>query len=116
MTSTPRSGRFRFTLTRQILIGLSLGAMLGRLTPDFAVALQPISELFLHLIQMVLGPLLLTTLVAGIAGTSAKVVGRLGVKAIIWFELATTVALFIGMAVANLVQPGAGVGLAQDAS
>lgn len=116
MTRSPRLGRFRFTLTRQILFGLSLGAMLGRLTPDFAVSLKPISEIFLHLIKMVLGPLLLTTLVAGIAGTSAKVVGRLGVKAIVWFELATTVALFIGMAVANVVQPGAGVGLAQDAS
>src|SRR5262245_39440695 len=112
----PLDRRFRFTLTHQILLGLVVGCLLGWLAPHVAVSLKPISQLFLKLIKMVLAPLLLTTLVAGIAGAGAKMVGRLGVKAILWFEAATTVALFIGMAAANLVQPGAGVALKADAA
>jgi proton glutamate symport protein len=65
---------------------------------------------------MVLGPLLITTLVVGIAGAGGKMVGRLGLKAILWFEAATTVALFVGLAAANLVRPGAGVTLAAAAA
>src|ERR1041384_6357990 len=108
MTTPQRPGRFRFTLTHQILLGLVLGCLIGWLWPSAATSLKPISQLFLRLIKMILGPLLVTTLVAGIAGTGAKVVGRLGLKAIIWFELATTAALFLGMAAANLVKHGAG--------
>src|SRR5262245_59071649 len=93
MTDTPTAGRFRFTLTHQILLGLVIGILLGWLAPSFAVTSKPIAQLFLRLIRMILGPLLLTTLVAGIAGAGGKMVGRLGLKAIIWFELATTVAL-----------------------
>src|SRR5262245_21177702 len=114
MTDTP-AGRFRLTLTHPMLLGLVLGCLLGWLVPGFATSLKPIAQLFLRLIKMIIGPLLLTTLVAGIAGAGGKMVGRLGLKAIIWFEIATTVALFLGMAVANLVQPGAGVTLAGDA-
>jgi proton glutamate symport protein len=72
------------------------------------VSLAWISKLFLRLIKMVISPLLLTTLVVGIAGAGGKVVGRLGLKAILWFEAATTVALFVGLGAANLVRPGAG--------
>jgi len=104
--------RFRVTLTHQILVGLVLGCLLGWLAPSAAIALKPISQIFLRLIKMVLGPLLLTTLIAGIAGTGGKLVGRLAFKAILWFELATTVALAIGMATANLIRPGVGVALA----
>jgi proton glutamate symport protein len=114
MTTPQRPGRFRFTLTHQILLGLVLGCLIGWLFPSFATSLKPISQLFLRMIKMILGPLLVTTLIAGIAGTGAKVVGRLGLKAIIWFEVATTAALFIGMAAANLVKPGAGVDLPHD--
>lgn len=115
-TQPPGDRRFRLTLTHQIFLGLVIGCLIGWLFPAFGVSLKPISQLFLRLIKMILGPLLLTTLVAGIAGTGAKVVGRLGLKAILWFELATTVALFIGMAAANLFKPGAGVTLADGAS
>lgn len=116
-TDTPRPGRrFRITLTHQILVGLALGCLIGWLWPSVAIELKPVSQVFLRMIKMVLGPLLLTTLVAGIAGAGVKVVGRLGLKAIVWFELATTVALFIGMAAANLVQPGVGAALPRDAS
>jgi proton glutamate symport protein len=116
MPDTPAAGRFRFTLTHQILVGLLVGCLIGWLAPRFGVSLNPIAQLFLKLIKMLIGPLLFTTLVAGVAGAGAKMVGRLGLKAILWFEAATTVALFLGMAVANLVQPGAGVTLAGDTS
>ena len=116
MTTPQAPGRFRFTLTHQIVLGLVVGCLIGWLAPSFATSLKPISTVFLRMIKMILGPLLVTTLIAGIAGTGAKVVGRLGVKAIIWFEIATTVALFIGMAAANLVKPGAGVDLPHDAA
>src|SRR3954454_10270353 len=114
MTDTPAAGRFRFTLTHQILVGLVVGCLIGWLAPSFGVSLTPIAQLFLKLIKMLIGPLLFTTLVAGVAGAGAKMVGRLGLKAILWFELATTIALFLGMAVANLVKPGAGVTLVAD--
>jgi proton glutamate symport protein len=116
MTTPQPPGRFRFTLTHQIVLGLIVGCLIGWLAPSFAISLKPISTVFLRMIKMILGPLLVTTLIAGIASTGAKVVGRLGLKAIIWFEIATTVALFIGMAAANLVKPGAGVDLPHDAS
>lgn len=115
MTATPApSRRFRLTLTHQILLGLVVGCLIGWLAPTFATSLKPIAQLFLRLIKMLVAPLLISTLIAGIGGISAKVVGRLGVKALIWFELATTVALFIGMAVANLIRPGAGVNLVAE--
>lgn len=105
---TERPG-FRLTLTHQILLGLVVGAALGALVPDFAVKLAPISKLFLRLIKMVVAPLLLTTLVAGIAGAGGKMAGRLGARALTWFLAATTLALMIGMLAANLVEPGAGI-------
>jgi proton glutamate symport protein len=117
MTDAPApERRFRFTLTHGIVVGLVIGGLLGWLTPEFAVSLKWISTLFLKLIKMVLAPLLLTTLVVGVAGAGGKMVGRLGLKAILWFEAATTVALFVGLAAANLARPGAGVNLAAAAA
>jgi proton glutamate symport protein len=115
-SNTNERRRFRITLTQQIMIGLVVGCLIGWLFPSVGASLRPVSQLFLRLIKMIIGPLLLTTLVAGLAGAGAKMVGRLGLKAIIWFEIATTVALFIGLGAANLVQPGLGVDLAHDAS
>jgi proton glutamate symport protein len=100
--------RFRITLTHFILVGLVLGCLIGWLAPGFGVALKPLSDLFLRLIKMILAPLLFTTLVAGIAGTGVGKVGWLLLKAIVWFELATTVALFVGLLAANVIKPGAG--------
>jgi proton glutamate symport protein len=114
--SPPPDRRFRVTLTHQILLGLVLGCLIGWLFPSFATSLDPISKIFLRMIRVLVGPLLFTTLVAGLAGAGAKLVGRLGLKAILWFELATTVALFIGVATANLVQPGAGAQAAGTAA
>ncbi len=112
----PKSRRFRLTQTHQIIIGLVLGGLIGWLFPQVGVALRPISQLFLRLIKMIIGPLLFCTLVAGLAGAGAKMAGRIGLKAIIWFEVATTLALFIGLGAANLFHPGAGVALAADPS
>jgi proton glutamate symport protein len=108
----PERRGFRFTLTHQIAVGLAIGCLVGALAPDAATQLKPVSDLFLRLIRMVLGPLLFTTLVAGLAGAGGKLAGRVGLKAIVWFELATTAALAVGLAVGNLVTPGAGANLA----
>jgi proton glutamate symport protein len=115
MTTPQRPApRFRFTLTHQILLGLVLGCLIGWLFPSAALSLKPVSQVFLRLIRMVVAPLILTTLVVGIAGAGVKMVGRLWIKAIIWFELATTVALFLGMVAANLIKPGTGIDLPRD--
>ncbi|MFL5300962.1 MAG: dicarboxylate/amino acid:cation symporter [Anaeromyxobacteraceae bacterium] len=106
--------RFRISPTQQIIIGLVLGVLIGWLLPTFGVALKPVGQLFLRLIKMIVGPLVLTTLIAGLAGAGGKMAGRVGLKALIWFEAATTLALFIGLGAANLVHPGTGVGLAVD--
>jgi proton glutamate symport protein len=98
------------SLTLQIFIGLVAGIALGALSPDLAVAIRPLADLFLRMIKMIIAPLIFSTLVVGIAGTGdLRAVGRIGVKAIVWFELATTVALAIGLILVNILQPGAGV-------
>jgi proton glutamate symport protein len=100
------------SLTLQIFIGLVAGIALGALWPDVAVAIRPLADLFLRMIKMIIAPLIFSTLVVGIAGTGdLRAVGRIGVKAIVWFELATTVALVIGLVLVNVLQPGAGVAL-----
>ena len=106
-----RSSRFP-GLTTQIFIGLLIGVVLGWLAPDFAVGIKPLADLFLRMIKMIIAPLLFSTLVVGIAGTGdLKTMGRIGFKAIVWFELATTVALVIGLVLVNSLKPGAGVTL-----
>jgi proton glutamate symport protein len=98
--------------TRWILAGLLLGCALGAVVPEVAVELKPVAQLFLRMIKMLIGPLLFTTLVSGVAGAGAKMVGRLAVKSILWFELATTVALLVGLLAAYVAHPGDGVALA----
>jgi proton glutamate symport protein len=96
--------------TVQIFIGLIAGIVLGALWPEAGVAIKPLADLFLRMIKMIIAPLLFATLVVGIAGTGdLKAMGRIGLKAILWFELATTVALVIGLGAMNLFQPGVGV-------
>jgi proton glutamate symport protein len=99
-------------LTTQIFIGLAVGIAIGHVWPDLGVAIRPLADLFLRLIKMILAPLIFSTLVIGIAGTGdLKSVGRIGLKAIVWFELATTIALVIGLVLVNVIRPGAGVAL-----
>jgi Na+/H+-dicarboxylate symporter len=104
------------TLTQQIFVGLALGILAGWFVseyhPTWAPIFRPFSQLFLRLIKMIIAPLIFSTLVAGIAGAGHfKVVGRMGLRAIIYFEIVTTLALLIGLATVNVMRPGVGVNL-----
>ena len=113
---TPSPPRRGLTLTKQIFIGLVLGIIVGAIVdathPEYAIYFRPFSQLFLRLIKMVIAPLIFATLVAGIAGAGHfKVVGRMGLRALIYFEIVTTLALVIGLVAVNLTKPGVGVNL-----
>jgi proton glutamate symport protein len=99
-------------LTTQIFIGLLLGIAVGYVWPNFGVAIKPLADAFLRMIKMIIAPLIFSTLVVGIAGTGdLRSMGRIGLKAIVYFEIATTVALFLGLALVNLFKPGAGLAM-----
>ena len=104
---------YRPSLTIQILIGLVLGGVIGWLRPDWGNAVYFLRDIFINLIKAIIAPLVFSTIVAGIAGAGAlRKVGRMGIKALIYFELVTTAALFIGLGVVNITKPGVGVTLA----
>ena len=97
-------------LTIAIFVALFLGIIVGWLYPDFAVRLHVLAEIFLRMVKMIIAPLLFATLVVGIAGHGdIKTLGRLGVKTIVYFEIVTTFALFIGLGFANLFKSGIGM-------
>jgi len=101
------------SLTTQILIGLVLGGLVGYLSPDWGNKIYFLRDIFLNLIKSIIAPLIFSTLVVGIAGGGdLKKVGRMGVKALLYFEIVTTIALFIGLGIVNLTKPGTGVTLA----
>src|SRR5438093_8535343 len=103
----------KISLTWKILIGLALGILLGYFFPKTGQQVRPLSLLFLNLIKSIIAPLIFSTLVIGIAGTGdIKQVGRIGVKSLVYFEIVTTFALFIGLAAVNITKPGVGVSLA----
>jgi aerobic C4-dicarboxylate transport protein len=94
----------------QVLIAIVIGVLLGHYYPGFAVQLKPLGDGFIKLIKMMIAPIIFCTIVTGIAGMqNAKKVGRVGLKAIIYFEVVTTVALIIGLLVINVLRPGAGM-------
>ena len=100
----------RRSLTTWIFAGMLIGAMIGHDWPHAAAHLQILSTIFLRLIKTIVAPLIFATLVVGIAGHSnLKQVGRMGIKALVYFEVITTLALFIGLAAINLSQAGAGI-------
>jgi proton glutamate symport protein len=106
----------RISLTAWILIGLFAGIAFGAAFPKAAVQLGLLGTIFLRLIKSIIAPLLFGTLVCGIAGTgNVKTMGRIGGKAILYFEIVTTVALFVGLGAVNLIQPGVGVALQKGA-
>lgn len=112
----PAVRRRGITLTQQIFIGLAIGIVVGafvdRFHPEWAAYFRPFSQLFLRLIKMIIAPLIFATLVAGIAGAGHfKAVGRMGLRAIIYFEIVTTLALVIGLVAVNITKPGVGVNL-----
>src|SRR5215470_7640438 len=119
--------KIRLSLTTQIFIGLAFGVIVGalihRLDADpvhKAEAIQwvrVLSRIFLSLIKVIIAPLIFSTLVVGIAfAGSIREVGRIGLKAIIYFEIVTTLALFIGLGAVNLIKPGVGVNLPSEQS
>src|SRR5438552_17241121 len=96
---------------------MAVGIGLGIALPAFAVKLAPVSNIFIRLIRSIIAPLIFGTLVYGIAGTGdIKRMGRIGLKAIIYFEVVTTIALFLGLGAVNLTRPGAGVKLEHAAA
>src|SRR5580704_7962526 len=104
---------YRPSLTTQIMIGLVVGALLGWLQPDWGNKVYFLRDIFINLIKSIIAPLIFSTIVVGIAGAGAlKKVGRIGIKALSFFEIVTTAALFIGLAVVNFTKPGVGVILA----
>src|SRR5216117_1378232 len=104
---------YRPSLTVQIMIGLMVGGVIGWLRPDWGNAVYFLRDIFINLIKSIIAPLIFSTIVVGIAGAGAlRKVGRMGIKALIYFELVTTAALFIGLAVVNFTKPGLGVTLA----
>jgi len=105
------------SLTTWIMVGLAAGIAFGVAFPGPAVKLGLLGTIFLRLIKSIIAPLLFGTLVAGIAGTgNVKTMGRIGGKAILYFEIVTTVALFVGLGAVNLVRPGEGVQLQKGAA
>jgi proton glutamate symport protein len=107
----------RLSLTAWIFIALVAGIGFGALFPAPARELGLLGSVFLRLIRSIIAPLLFGTLVSGIAATgSVKTMGRIGGKAILYFEIVTTIALFVGLGAVNLVQPGVGVQLQKNAS
>lgn len=96
-------------LTALIFIALILGVVVGHFAPDFAVKMRPFAVIFLRMVKMIIAPLLFATLVVGIAGHGdVKSLGKIGLKTIIYFEIVTTLALIIGLTMANIFKPGLG--------
>src|SRR5580693_3318634 len=107
----------RPSLTTWILISLVAGVAFGAAFPGPAVKMGLLGTIFLRLIKSIIAPLLFGTLVSGIAGAgSVKTMGRIGGKAILYFEIVTTIALFVGLGAVNLFQPGVGVQLQKVAA
>ena len=99
------------------MIGLVAGVLIGWARPEWGNSVYFLRDIFLNLIKSVIGPLVFSTLVVGIAGGGdLRKVGRIGVKALVYFEIITTAALFIGLAVVNIAKPGAGVSLTANQS
>lgn len=109
--------RFKLSLATQILIGLILGIIVGAIfygNPNVETYLQPLGTIFLNLIKMIVVPIIVSTLIIGVAGTGdMKQLGRLGGKSLIYFEIITTIAIIIGLGAANIVKPGEGINMAE---
>jgi aerobic C4-dicarboxylate transport protein len=108
--SCPHPMRYLRHLYVQVLIAVVLGSLLGHFQPAVGASLQPLGEGFIKLVKMLIAPIVFTTIVSGIGGMrNLRKVGRVGLKALVYFEVLTTLALLIGLAVVNWIQPGAGI-------
>ena len=103
-------------LTSLIFIALILGIIFGCVAPDWAVKMQPFATIFLRMVKMIIAPLLFATLVVGIAGHGdVKQLSKIGIKTLVYFEIVTTLALFIGLIAGNIFKPGVGFNLGATA-
>ena len=108
-SEAPRKPFLR-TLYFRVIVGIVLGALTGIFFPHFGAALKPLADGFVKLIRMLIAPIIFLTVVSGIAGVGdLRKLGRIGLKALLYFEVVTTFALLIGLGVATLVKPGAGM-------
>jgi proton glutamate symport protein len=109
--------KFKLSLASQIIIGLVLGVIVGWAfygSENLQTYLQPIGDIFLNLIKMIVVPIIVSTLIVGVAGTGdMKQLGRLGGKTLIYFEIITTIAIIVGLLAANVFQPGTGIDMQQ---
>ncbi|MGF6951772.1 proton glutamate symport protein [Neobacillus sp. B4I6] len=109
--------KFKFGLGYQILVGLILGIIVGAIfygNPAVATYLQPIGDIFIRMIKMIVVPIVISTLILGVAGTGdMKKLGKLGGKTILYFEIVTSIAIIIGLLAANIFKPGVGVDMAK---
>jgi aerobic C4-dicarboxylate transport protein len=102
--------RFSRSLYLQVITAVITGAVVGHLYPKFGVEMKPLGDGFIKLVKMLIAPIVFSTVVTGIAKMGdLKKVGRVGLKAIVYFEVLTTVALAIGLTVGKLIAPGAGM-------
>jgi aerobic C4-dicarboxylate transport protein len=102
--------RLHHNLTFQVLTAITLGVLLGLVAPGAARAMKPVGDIFINLVKMIITPVIFLTIVLGIANMSdLKKVGRVGGKALLYFEIVTTFALGIGMLIANVTRPGDGL-------
>ena len=96
----------------QVLVAIAIGIVLGHFWPSIAVEMQPFGDGFVKLVKMMIAPIIFITVVVGIGKlTDTKEIGRIGLKAIIYFEILTTIAMLIGLVVGHLVAPGAGLNI-----
>ncbi len=102
--------RLARNLTVQVLLAVSLGVVLGVINPDVAKQLKPLGDTFINLVKMVITPIIFLTIVHGIASMKdLRKLGRVGGKALLYFEIVSTIALMIGLVVVNVTKPGAGL-------
>ena len=106
------------TLTQWIVVAMVVGVAIGHFYPAFGQSLRPLSNVFIRMIRSIVGPILFGTLVMGIAGhgDDLKRVGRLAIRSLVYFEIVTTIALFVGLLAVNVMKPGVGIALDKPAT
>ena len=110
--SPPRKPRFYEVLYVQVIFAIIVGILLGHFFPEFGESLKPLGDAFIKLVKMIIAPVIFLTVVTGIAGMNdMKSVGRVAGKAILYFLTFSTLALVVGMIIANIIQPGAGLNI-----
>lgn len=109
MASPPARFGLLHNLTFRVLVAISIGIVLGAFFPETGAAMKPLGDVFIKMVKMIVPPIVFCTIVSGIAHVGdMRRVGKIGIKALLYFEVVTTVALIIGLVVVNLLQPGSG--------